>query len=41
MAWIIFDRVKHMEGWITFACRVYDPFYILQDDDDCNMWRVI
>jgi hypothetical protein len=39
--WIMFDHVKHMEGWMTLACHVYDLFYILQGDDDCNMWHII
>jgi hypothetical protein len=26
-AWIMFDHVKHVEGWMTFACHVYDSFY--------------
>ncbi len=37
----MFDHVKHVEGWMTLACYVYDPFYILQGDDDYNMWHVI
>jgi hypothetical protein len=24
---IMFDRVKHVEGWTTLACHVYDSFY--------------
>jgi len=27
MAWIMFDHVKHLEDWTTFAYHVYDPFY--------------
>jgi hypothetical protein len=26
IAWIMFDHVKHVEGWMTFAYYVYDFF---------------
>jgi hypothetical protein len=26
-AWIMFDHVKHVEGWTTLTCHVYDSFY--------------
>ncbi len=26
-AWIMFDHVKRVGGWTTFACHVYDFFY--------------
>jgi hypothetical protein len=25
--WKMFDHVKCVEGWMTFACHVYDYFY--------------
>jgi hypothetical protein len=34
--WIMFDHVKHVESWRTFACHVYDSF-LLQSDNDCDM----
>jgi hypothetical protein len=27
IAWIMFDHVKHVKGWTTLACHVYDFFY--------------
>jgi hypothetical protein len=27
IAWIMFDHLKHVEGWTTLACHVYDSFY--------------
>jgi hypothetical protein len=26
-AWIMFDHVKHVKGWATFAYHVYDSFH--------------
>jgi hypothetical protein len=25
--WIMFDHVKHVAGWTTMVCHVYDPAY--------------
>jgi hypothetical protein len=25
--WIMFDDVKHVEGWTTLICHVHDFFY--------------
>ncbi len=27
IVWIMFNYVKHVEGWTTLACHVYDYFY--------------
>jgi hypothetical protein len=47
----MFDNVKHVEGWMTFACHVYDSFYCevmtiaicdMQFEDtkvECVMWQ--
>jgi hypothetical protein len=24
---MMFDHVKHVQGWIAMACHVYDPIY--------------
>jgi hypothetical protein len=26
-AWLMFDHCKHVLGWTTMACHVYDPNY--------------
>lgn len=26
-AWILFDHVKHVVGWNTMACHIYDSIY--------------
>jgi len=26
-AWIMFDHVKRVEGWMALACHVYNSFY--------------
>ncbi len=26
-SWMMFDHVKHVQGWTTMACHVYDPIY--------------
>jgi hypothetical protein len=26
-AWMMFDHVKHVQGWMTMACHIYDPIY--------------
>jgi hypothetical protein len=26
-AWMTFDHVKHVEGWTTMVCHVYDLVY--------------
>ncbi len=48
--WIMFDHVKLVESWMTFACHVYDSFYYkvmtivicdMQSEDmeiQCVMW---
>jgi hypothetical protein len=45
------DHVKHVEGWTTFACHVYDSFYYkvmmiaicdMQSENteaQCVMWK--
>jgi hypothetical protein len=25
--WMMFDHVKHVQGWMAMACHVYDPIY--------------
>jgi hypothetical protein len=25
--WMMFDHVKHVQGWTAMACHVYDPIY--------------
>jgi hypothetical protein len=27
-AWLMFDYCKHVLGWTTMACHVYDPNYV-------------
>jgi hypothetical protein len=27
IVWLMFDHCKHVEGWTTMACHVYDPIY--------------
>jgi hypothetical protein len=26
-AWMMFDHIKHVQGWMTMACHVYNPVY--------------
>jgi len=26
-AWMMFDHIKHVQGWTTMAYHVFDPFY--------------
>jgi hypothetical protein len=28
--WIMFDHVKHIAGWTTMACHVYDPQHVVK-----------
>ncbi len=49
--WIMFDLVKHVDGWTKLACHVYDMVYCvmmiiaiynmkLEDmDAQCMMWQ--
>jgi hypothetical protein len=27
VVWIMFDHVKHVQDWMTFACHVYNQVY--------------
>ncbi len=50
-AWMMFDHVKRVQGWMTMACHVYDPFYCkvmtivvydMQSEDmkvQCILWK--
>jgi len=50
-SWMMFDHVKHVQGWTTTACHVYDPIYCkimsiaiynMQSKDikaQCILWR--
>jgi hypothetical protein len=26
-AWMMFDYIKHVQGWMTMACHIYDQIY--------------
>jgi hypothetical protein len=50
-AWMMFNHIKHVQGWTIMACHVYDPIYCkvmmivvydMQFKDtevQCIMWR--
>jgi hypothetical protein len=50
-AWMMFNHVKHVQGWMTMACHIYDPVYFkvtmttvcdMQFEDtkaQCILWR--
>jgi hypothetical protein len=26
-AWMMFDHIKHVQGWMTMSYHIYDPVY--------------
>ncbi len=43
-AWMMFNRVKHVEGWTTMVCHVYDLMYyevmiITMYECNQNTWK--
>ncbi len=50
-SWMMFDHIKHVQGWTTMACHVYDLVYCkvmfiaicdMQSEDNetqCILWR--
>jgi hypothetical protein len=37
-SWIMFDHFKHIVGWTTMVCHVFD---MLQSHDHCNLQHAI